>query len=1465
MESTNPTAFPRPSHEMNGPTLSRASAVEANTPFQRSHSTPDLLALTDPNPSTGSLSRDSRSFSLNHLPNLPKPDPLSPDPSSYDFLSLDFDFDHDFQASFLDQKSGSVDHSADHLSGVERAPLGDAATPKELHQGPGPDNSPSRRKSMIDKPRLWLSRSDVGESIPSDGPGKPTIDDAVAPGGDVRSGREPRPLERSRTFAGITKKPWAVASRSPSPPRKSDRSHCSDDQALSSGNWHPGAAALGAASFVAPQAPTAPTAPTARRASEPCAELGLEQETSRSSDALSSTSRAFSRAGVYFSKIRQRPQSVFARVTLPSSSFSSSSSSAAAAVTADSGNSISSSTLPRLSPPVAPTTTSSCGSSLLPLTTPSTVDNPSNNINSNPLLHPNGISFYPRSSSQTASSCASETDSSSEDASQSTADTSLTMPHPTSRDPLWATFRNLETDFNRFAAKNSAAAKMAAVRSTLIPFLHKTLHHPSNADKRTLTPEDVDRRATILGKWWQGLLQLLDSGQSRSDLGMPDAASFPASQSASAADRPAVLDATAMIMVRPEWRLSTSHFQPLADRSPFERVRARSETDSTESNNSDVDSTNFAFVFESAEHNVRTTFVTRLLTQMAIVVDKMSMRHAPLSLVSWSGKACAYAFFFAPGVADVLVRLWGLKADLIRRVADEVGLPRRSNGESEDIVALFPSNLGGLGWTSVKTTSDRLRLAAKLPLLAAKIPWHGPWVSRWRGGDTDLLFAFCKHYYVLAEEFMPPGLPLVEKARAPAFILLHAQLLTTLDNTIHRQAAVEAMLGPPLVDASHGVDASISTLSLPPNNLLRGMDENRMVILLKGMLFDPSLGTTPGGAKLTFAEAFMRLLKAATKRTSRYEHASCFTLCDLLEEALAVYASFENSLSGNDPSLPPTSGRGRVSLVDWPFWFDVAKLILNSNNTMAEIRMLSFLFTMWDSIAADPVRKEDACVNWLLSEEVFDKFFNNWCPMVRAYYMRLLCWRICRDFGSANELDVKIFLLVSQRLKTVWSHYLWLKQTADAAGRLSPSTAPCYPAPGKRFTIVRTEVQPPQTGLFASSERDPPAFPGAESADYRNARAGLGDRAPSSPTTSAGGSSSDDGPVSYKKKWTLLGKVLSLAGGTSSGTNGGGGSGSNAAKRDWDDELEGARRETATSRMVRAGVQFLSGPPPPPKQESPALARPSSDSGSSTGSSPVFDSMRYIFRFTLNWQSQAALAAGPPRDRILTRPRLPAPAQARVSARSVAIVDRGASDAIMFRSDSPPPIAAGLPLPTRRVSGVAHTGLISEARNARPLENDLPPKNRRRSATLGLRGLGSGSCSNETIARSGSRDGEDNIPPRPSLSAGGESSRKGPKLTLNFDISDPGLDRARPAPATITTVTADIDAEIERQRNIVQPTKPMGIFAAGATYSGRALAEWSLVVNECNSFVDRRRDEGALGLREVEVPTLGVEGLGMRR
>ncbi|KOS20460.1 UPF0592 membrane protein [Escovopsis weberi] len=896
---------------------------------------------------------------------------------------------------------------------------------------------------------------------------------------------------------------------------------------------------------------------------------------------------------------------------------------------------------------------------------------------------------------------------------------------PRMLDPLWSTFKTLEMEVKAFAAKPTQA-KIAQVQTLILPFLK------SAAGQSTigiLRPEDVDRRATVLNKWWGAILDALE-GQHK--------------QPVPSVDRPILLEAVTLIMKRPEWRQTTSFFLPLAERSPKERVQSRSRTWTNASDTSESSSQS-AMLAESAEHNVRTMFVANLIRQMAFVVDKMSLRHAPMSMVNFAGKTCAYAFFFAPGVSDILVRLWALTPELIRRAGEALKLPRKDSGESDDIVALFPPKLGALGWSSPRKMWETLRHIPKLPMLVARIPWTGPWVSRWKGRDTDLFFIFCKYFHSLADEFMPPGLPLTEKARAPAFVLLHAQLLSTIDTTIHRQMAGELPFSSSMADLAQGADASLA-MPLPPGHLIKGMSENRLVVLLRDVLSSDCPQFK--GARHTFAEAFAAMLKAAAGRTPRYNSNACFTLCDFLEEVLTTYSDLET------PENP-------TSYIDWDFWVDVCKMVMTSYNTMSEVRVLSFIYTIWDAMAKDPQKKLSLCREWLLSEETFNALFNNWCPMVRAYYQRLLCWRMCRDKGVPSEVDTEIFMLATKRLKTSWSHYLYLKYSAEETGRAVPSAAPMSPTLGKKFIIIRQEVNTPQPGLLMGFDAPAKTFhqdpiPGD----------GMGDN---------GAAKKDD-----KKRWSLLGRMLSFTGAGSQSFSGD----SYAGAASTIDDLRVARREVAESRLK-------------PGSAASAKAQNSFDSGRS---SPVFDEQKYVFKFVLGWQQPPM----PPRERVLAHPRLPMPAQARISVRS--------------------PSASPLLPPVRRVPGMSPGGLVQEARNAGFL--DVPPSEpRRNTSSLSLHRLSEDSAA-------GSADVSGTVTPKSdrllSLSSVGSSG-------ILFEAGE-----------IVEAVT--------------QPVQPGGIYVKTSVYSGRALAEWSLVVAECNNFVERRRDEGAAGLGDVEVPLLNVDG-----
>ncbi|KAL3427847.1 UPF0592 membrane protein C7D4.03c [Phlyctema vagabunda] len=885
---------------------------------------------------------------------------------------------------------------------------------------------------------------------------------------------------------------------------------------------------------------------------------------------------------------------------------------------------------------------------------------------------------------------------------------------PRKKDELWSAFRSLENDFSKFQSKTSAL-KTNVVRSTILPFLRNHANHPSI---NVLRPEDLDRRANIFNKWWNGLLEMLD--------GRPN-------QTVSGTDRPILLEAITGIMMRPEWRMPPSPFAPLSE-SPeiLEQPRRKSSTSSQ-------------FLMESVYHNIRNMFIQNLLTQMNLVVDKMSLRHAPASLVTFCGKACAYAFMFVPGVADILVRIWKLPVETIRRVADELGLPRRINKvEMDEIIANFPIHTHTLGWSSAKSLANNLRQKAVLPPLAAKIPWYGPWIARWCGRESDLFFIFTKHYHILAEEFLSSELTLTEKARAPGFVLVHAQILTALDSTIHRQPAAAESLPLTFDDVLAGADASAAALPLPSSNVTRLMAENRLIMLLRDFISErPSIYES---ARLTFAAAFSKMMQATARKTSLFDHNACFVLCDFMEEASALFVRFHHS---ND---------SESDFIDWYFWLDVCKKILDSQNTMSEIRLFAFVFGVWGVVTSNDRRKEVLCIDWLLSDKTFDKFFNHWCPMVRAYYMRLLCWRLCRDDGDSTELDTKIFNLASTRLKINWSHYLFLKQTSEKSLKLAPSTTPCLPAPGRRLLIIRNDTQAPSPIFlgFDGNLSSPSTSSPTPTLNKRNSILGSTSLAKleSSLVSSSDGKSVADSPSSTsttpKKRWTLINKMLpssftsdTSSAGSSTSDNETRSSSPPSPTASKSKTLEEARRETALARSSQR----------PPLQSK----NSSTDSESTPATHRAFS-----FKFSLEWtnhlnstsQIQAALAQAnrgdPPRERRIIPPRLPAPAQAWLGSR--------------------------VPGTSREVAA-RDPAEYYEPEVYRRSNNDNPHAAESRANALSRPYIGS---------------------------AKGKAER--------------------------------------------------------ARYAGRALAEWALIVAECNNFVERRRAEGVPNLRLVEIPTLGVEG-----
>ncbi|MCJ1350548.1 MAG: hypothetical protein MMC33_000529 [Icmadophila ericetorum] len=614
------------------------------------------------------------------------------------------------------------------------------------------------------------------------------------------------------------------------------------------------------------------------------------------------------------------------------------------------------------------------------------------------------------------------------------------------KDELCGLFRTLDGEYQKFISKPSTL-KMNVIRTVLVPFLRTYSEHPSNY---TLRAEDLEKRIGILNKWWNGLLELLYGKNGQSVFGN---------------DRPAVLEAVTGIMLRPEWQLTLSSIVTPPNKS-------RSAKKSTTS----LASTSDESLAESVLDTAHSIFVEKLESQMAFVVAKMSLRHVPASVVTFCGKATAYAFFFCPGMAEILVRLWNIPTEIIRRILKETGITRNIDMKStaEKTAMSFPEHLRALSFKSLPSLMQHLRRRPQSSSNFTDINWHGPWASRWAGRDSELFFVFVKHFFLLTSTYLPAEASKVVRATTPGHILVQAQLLMVLDGVIHSPHHPQysdmpaSSLSTSFDDILRG-EATAAALALPPPIGIRSMAENRLIMLLREFLLDNSSVNTT--ARRCFAESFGDLLKATSRRTSLYDHEACFTLCDLLEEAIGILARYYND--SEDPA----------SFLDWSYWLDVFKRMMVSNNTMTEVRVYAFLYRLWVLITSNENRKKELCLDWLLGEDHFQRQFNHWCPMVRAYYHRLLCWRFTRLEGDTQGLNLTILTALSERLNKTWCHFIFVREGLRRSGSSALTAIPCNPAPARRLMIVRNDRASSSQasylsldGTFTSSSMHPTAY-----------------------------------------------------------------------------------------------------------------------------------------------------------------------------------------------------------------------------------------------------------------------------------------------------------------------------------------------------------------------------------------------------
>jgi hypothetical protein len=222
---------------------------------------------------------------------------------------------------------------------------------------------------------------------------------------------------------------------------------------------------------------------------------------------------------------------------------------------------------------------------------------------------------------------------------------------------------------------------------------------------------------------------------------------------------------------------------------------------------------------------------------------------------------------------------------------------------------------------------------------------------------------------------------------------------------------------------------------------------------------------------------------------------------------------------------------------------------------------------------------------------------------------------------------------LSERLRSIWSHYLWVRDQAEINNAMPPSTQACNPAPGRRFLIIRND------NPIVTNTQPFLSFDGVVQSPTSR-KSSISNSPPERPL-SAMSTDSQDFPdeTATKGRWSMLRSFMS---GTPKQTS---------KSKNHEPSRKDKENAKATSNGAAKSAQETlshsqpeaSSPPPPP--------------------APTHRS--YSFRFSLEWVDKRF---GIYQNMRLSPPRLPLPAQ--VLLQSKGITTMSAS------SCQPPPYAA---------------------------------------------------------------------------------------------------------------------------------------------------------------------------------------------
>ncbi|KAK3819666.1 MAG: hypothetical protein J3Q66DRAFT_399125 [Benniella sp.] len=467
----------------------------------------------------------------------------------------------------------------------------------------------------------------------------------------------------------------------------------------------------------------------------------------------------------------------------------------------------------------------------------------------------------------------------------------------------------------------------------------------------------------------------------------------------------------------------------------------------------------------------------KMLTQtLQYAIDRLNQKGVYSNVIAFCARILAICFFKLPGVAFGLLHALPVSRSYISRMAKTMDLTGGHCGMTQ-IMALFPEYLSPICFVNTGSWSrdfEKLKHRMNSGDGAPPMEMFGNWVRRWQSDDSELFFAFYRHYHHCLAQYLEGPLQRIQAggwassaiaakvyAGAPGYLYLSAFFLTKVEGLVHREIhpVTTIVQFEPNINGNGAAErdramASVATGEFPgtaapsavklPNGADAGKDgANGGAATGKPKVLDM--------ASRRFVETIVAIMedhgsiygamldiwiKAVVTKTSVYDVESVFCLLDFLDMLIAELESRE-SIRLYDSELstaPPNTGAGGVFVpIHVQFILTTVHLLLTtSDHTVTLMRTLSFVYQNFSLLTSTVQSLEQLTLGTLLSPNVFEKCFLHWARNVRLYYMRCLIWRVARIGGGVGVLP-------GWKSETPLSHY---DQSSSAIGGMASSGAP---------------------------------------------------------------------------------------------------------------------------------------------------------------------------------------------------------------------------------------------------------------------------------------------------------------------------------------------------------------------------------------------------------------------------------------